>query len=185
MTDYALEHRFTGTLFARWLQVYTLTLDDQGADGTSGNPATFYENYYGSNGFYTNSSCTTPLASVTTPTRTGYDFGGYYKTINSVKTYIINSSGNFTGTYLAENATLLAQWNPHTYIIAYTLAGGTSGSSAPTSGNQYGDSIHISNPTRTGYDFAGWTASNSLNTTTAYHGTEGARGSGHSVQQDS
>ena len=44
-----------------------------------------------------------------------------------------------------------------TYYISYSLAGGSSGTYAPTSA-RWEDAVRISNPTRTGYTFAGWTA---------------------------
>ena len=64
---------------------------------------------------------------------------------------------------------LTAQWNPINYTIDYTLNGGNSGTYAPTSGT-FDNVVRISNPTKTGYTFKGWTMTNG-NTSTALHGT--------------
>ena len=55
------------------------------------------------------------------------------------------------------------------YNIEYNLNAETAGESQPTTAN-YGETIQISKPTRSGYKFAGWTATN-LSTGTAYYGT--------------
>ncbi len=65
------------------------------------------------------------------------------------------STDTFTGT---SDTTLYAGWQPNTYTITYNLDGGTAGSSAPTSGT-YGSTVTVSNPTRSGYTFTGWTVS--------------------------
>ena len=89
-----------------------------------------------------------------TPTRAGYTFGGWY------------TGENGTGTKVDENTvltntsdhTLYAKWTANTYTISYNLNGGTKGSSAPTSGT-YGNTVTVSNPSKTGYTFNGWTVS--------------------------
>ena len=92
--------------------------------------------------------------SSTKPTRTGYTFVSW------------NTSSDGSGTsyqpgskYTAnESATLYAIWKANTYSISYNLNGGSKGSSAPTSGT-YGSTVTVSNPSRTGYTFAGWSVS--------------------------
>ena len=54
------------------------------------------------------------------------------------------------------NITLSAQWSQATYNIVYVLNGGNYGAYHPTSAN-YGAVVQISNPSRYGYTFAGWT----------------------------
>ena len=62
---------------------------------------------------------------------------------------------------------LIADWKPISYKIAYNLNGGTHGSSHPNSAD-YNERIHISNPTRPGYSFKGWTISNYSSGATYY-----------------
>lgn len=91
----------------------------------------------------------TEAKTITDPTRTGYVFGGY----------IYDSITN----------TFTATWIANEYTIAYNYQGGTGGTYKPTSGT-YDVSVRISNPTKTGYTFTGWTAAG-LNTSTAKYGT--------------
>ena len=51
---------------------------------------------------------------------------------------------------------LYARWEANTYKISYNLDGGTHGESHPDSA-KYDTTVTISNPTKTGYVFAGWT----------------------------
>ena len=78
------------------------------------------------------------------------------------------SNNKLTITNVTSNATCTVTYKANTYKIAYTLNGGTAGSSKPTSGT-YGETVTISNPTREGYTFEGWT-STTINTGTAYYG---------------
>lgn len=48
----------------------------------------------------------------------------------------------------------------HNYTMSYDLDGGTVNTENPTSYNISSDNIVLNNPTRQGYDFAGWTGSN-------------------------
>ena len=108
--------------------------------------------------------------------RTGYTLEGFYTGKNGAGTKIfdVNSSGNIdpnpvVNYFYTPNSNLYAYYKPITYSISYNLDGGTKGSSAPTSGT-FDTALTISNPTKTGYTFAGWTASN-LDTSTAYYGS--------------
>lgn len=98
---------------------------------------------------------TTLKLQTTVPTRTGYSFkdwntasGGTGKPYASGANYTDNSA-----------VTLYAQWTANTYIIKYDANGGTG---AP--GNQtktYGVNLTLSStkPTRTNYNFLGWSTS--------------------------
>ena len=57
---------------------------------------------------------------------------------------------------LCVDADLNAIWQANTYTIQYVLNGGTYGTNHPTSAT-YDSEFTVSNPTRTGYTFAGWT----------------------------
>ena len=104
-------------------------------------------------------SYTTPI-----PNRLGYTFSGWF-TASSGGTKVANADGTFALTNniwnISGNTTLYAQWTKNTYTISYDYAGGTKGTNAPTS-YSFGTSTAISNPTRTGYTFAGWKVTSTL-----------------------
>ena len=104
-------------------------------------------------------SYTTPI-----PNRLGYTFNGWF-TASSGGTKIANADGTSALTNniwnISGNTTLYAQWAKNTYSISYDYAGGTKGTNAPTS-YSFGTSTAISNPTRTGYTFAGWKVTSTL-----------------------
>ena len=101
----------------------------------------------------TTGSTTTALKTITATPTTGYSFSSWSKT-----------SGGITAA-----TTITATFTANTYTIAYTLNDGTAGANAPTSGT-YDSNVEISNPTKTGYTFAGWTYANGT-TSTAKYGT--------------
>lgn len=99
------------------------------------------------------------------PIRIGHTFEGWWsaqtggvKVANSDGSLVANVSG-FTGANKewksAKETTLYAQWTTNPYDITYELNGGTKGSNSPTS-YKFGSSTTISDPTRTGYTFTGW-----------------------------
>ena len=99
------------------------------------------------------------------PIRIGHTFEGWWSAIsegvkvaNSDGSLVANVSG-FTGANKewksAKETTLYAQWTTNPYDITYELNGGTKGSNSPTS-YKFGSSTTISDPTRTGYTFTGW-----------------------------
>ena len=93
--------------------------------------------------------------------RYGYSFVGWKYAIDEYVVYT-NTSGLFDQV-LAANANdnnivmFYAVWSQKSYKIAYNLDSGRSGTSAPTN-VLYGDNVIISNPSRVGFDFGGWTA---------------------------
>ena len=99
------------------------------------------------------------------PIRIGHKFVGWYsaqtggvKVADANGSLVANANG-FTGANKewkhADVATLYARWEAETYSITYSLNGGTNGSNAPTI-YQFGNTKQISDPTKTGYTFAGW-----------------------------
>ena len=119
------------------------------ANGGSGAPASQTKTY-GTN---------LTLSSVK-PTRTGYTFLGW--STSSTATSATYAAG---GTY-TENAgaTLYAVWKINTYTISYNANGG---SGAPASQTKtYGTNLTLSSvkPTRTNYNFLGWSTSSSATT---------------------
>jgi|GEM_PF-3647643 len=104
------------------------------------------------------------------PTETGWTFGGWYDASN-------DTLWNFS-TNIITDKTLYALWTANTYTISYNYVSGSPGANAPTSGT-YDTELTISNPTRTGYTFAGWTSSvgAGLSTATAKYGSSSASSS--------
>lgn len=92
------------------------------------------------------------------PTKTGYTFDGWYDAsdVKHSTSYTVGQS-NYAGN---QEATLYAKWVCDQYTITYNLDGGTVNTENPTSYNISSDNIVLNNPTRQGYDFAGWTGSN-------------------------
>ena len=138
---------------------YTITYDGNGATG--GSTASSSHTYDSSktlskNGFE----------------KEGYHFVGWSISRNGSKAYSDGQSvKNLTSTN-GGTVTLYAKWELIDYSISYTLNGGSHGVNHPTTAT-YNNVINISNPTRTGYKFTGWSATTSsgLNTTTAKSGT--------------
>ena len=100
--------------------------------------------------------------------RPGYDFGGYESSDVTI------SEGAFE--MPASDVTVGATWTLHDYTITYDLAGGTADN--VTTYNIESDAITLTNPTRTGYDFAGWTGTDlddATETVTIDHGSTGDR----------
>ena len=100
------------------------------------------------------------------PTRTAYDFVGWSGTgltgnNNKNVTIPAGSVGDLA---------FVANWTPTNYEISYSLGGGTA--SNETTYNIESDTITLNNPTRTAYDFVGWsgtglTGNNNKNVTIA------------------
>ena len=113
------------TLTAKWqLNQYTITFDTAG-----GSEVPSITQDYGT-------AITPPAA----PTKTGYTFAGWDKTIPS--------------TMPAGDMTITAQWQLNRYTITFDTAGG---SEVPSITQDYGTAITPpAAPTRTGYTFAGW-----------------------------
>ncbi|MDO5861810.1 MAG: leucine-rich repeat protein [Thermoplasmata archaeon] len=93
-------------------------------------------------------------------TREGYYFEGWYWTSDST---VIIESDKFDEAMasMAESndgiLTLYIVWGKLSYTITYNYDNGVAGEQAPTTA-YYGVGMTISNPTRTGYRFVGWTA---------------------------
>ena len=116
------------TVTAQWqINQYTITFDSNG--GSDVDP--IKQDY--------NTAVTTPAA----PTKKGYSFGGWTPAVPT--------------TMPAENKTLTATWNLVTYTISYELDGGSVATANPTTYNVESAAITLNNPTKTGFDFAGWT----------------------------
>ncbi|MBQ6018876.1 MAG: InlB B-repeat-containing protein, partial [Clostridia bacterium] len=131
----------TDTLTAGWTATkYTITYNTDGGEALSS------QDYY----------ITSTNVSLPTPVKSGYSFTGWKPTANvgnwsSSSTYTAGTSVN--GKW--GNVTLKAQWSKDTYTIGYTLNGGTA-TGNPTSYQVDTPSFTLNNPTKTGYQFKGW-----------------------------
>ena len=135
----------TLTLYAQWTKnTYTVTLDNQGATsaGTTSVTATYDET----------------MTEITPPTRTGYTFGGYYTETNGGGTQYYHGTGTGVRKWnIASNTTLYAKWTANTYDITLNPNGGSGGTTKVTATYDSSTlSSDITNPTQTGYTFAGW-----------------------------
>lgn len=102
------------------------------------------------------------------PTRTGYDFLGW--AISSSATVATWAAG---GTYTNDaSAVLYAVWEAETYTVSFNANGGSGAPAAQT--KTYGVPLELSStvPTRTNYEFLGWSTSDTA--TTAMYAAGGA-----------
>ncbi|MDR2591935.1 MAG: InlB B-repeat-containing protein [Chitinispirillales bacterium] len=141
------------TLFAKWIPIYTVTFNENGAT-TGSAPATMYAD--------SGSGVTVPPQGDLS--KNGHTFDGW------------NTKSDGTGTnygvgqsYIAtSNVTLYAKWTALTYTVTFNGNGATS--DAPTAVSAiYGGSITLPSMTRFGYTFGGW-YENSGGTGTGYIG---------------
>jgi len=99
------------------------------------------------------------------PTRNGYTFSGWY-----------DSNGR-RYTAIAEGTTgdlvLTAKWTEATYKITYSLDGGTNNPDNPTGYGTDSEDIVLKDPTKYGYDFAGWYDADGNKVTTIRKGSSG------------
>ncbi len=132
------------TLYAQWtVATYTIALND--GSGASGGSGTIKE-VYGIE--WQNSGGIGPIPSVNIPTRSGYEFTGYWAASTGGTTPIIPATGSLinpglSNTYFTANTTIYAQWaacNAGTYEVSgvcepcnagYYCAGGTSHDTCP------------------------------------------------------
>ena len=121
--------------------MYTVNLNHQDAD-VAGAPATVYLKY--ATGWFSNQGATSGISKLSTvPTKTGYEFAGYYSAISG-GVPVINSTGVFQVTENAltfttnEPATIYARWSAGTtHCDAGTYYTGTGTTCAPCEANNY------------------------------------------------
>ena len=143
------------TIYAQWDRVsWKITLNKQ--SGSGGTDALYYRVNGG--GLYADDLCETVAENVETPTRTGYDFGGYYSA-SSGGTQYIDDGGDFTAALsaLAPTAaqTFYAHWSGHQHTLTFNYNGGTIStlSKTVTFGTAVGT---LPTTTQNGGTFGGW-----------------------------
>ena len=90
------------------------------------------------------------LTEPTAPTAEGWTFGGWYKESSCV------NRCEFASETVTENRTLYAKWSENAYTISYELDGGINSANNPLS-YMTTENFTLTEPTKTGYTFSGWT----------------------------
>ena len=190
------------TLYARWVPVYTITLNANGGSPTQYMYAVSEDYEYDgiSFGVYFDAAATVNASNklitdykdrqgnsiLAVPTRTGYTFDGYYNT-QSGGHQVISETG-YTSVdgddidYLAGessgNFTIYARWIAKASNLTFNLNGGDG--TAPTVSDPaiYGQSMptlsSTTKPTRSGYAFGGWYDTSAATGGTAYYTRKGS-----------
>lgn len=123
------------TITAQWsVNQYTLTFDPAGGNWNGDTASKVTHVDYDA-----------PITAPDNPTRDYYVFVGWQPTVADKMP--------------AQSTTYTAQWTTDGYTITYNLNGGDTDSvqGNPTTYNYESAAITLTNPTRTGYTFAGWT----------------------------
>jgi uncharacterized repeat protein (TIGR02543 family) len=127
------------TLYGHWTaETYQITYKDMNDETFSGTM----------NGEPTTHAYDTVTALVS-PTKTGYNFGGWYMDSNCSGTSITEIGE----TAITANTTLYAKWDIVTYNITYQNENAVNNN---VSSYKVTDTVTLSNLTRTGYTFGGW-----------------------------
>ncbi|WDL95644.1 InlB B-repeat-containing protein [Alicyclobacillus sp. ALC3] len=128
------------TLYAKWTpQQYTVSFNSNGGTSVSSESVAY------------DSTATAPA----NPTKTGYEFQGWYTDST------LQNQFSFT-TAITGNITLYAKWTPQQYAVNFDSNGG---SQVQYELVPYGtDATAPTNPTKTGYVFAGWYTDATLQT---------------------
>ena len=104
----------------------------------------------------------TPTFTLNNPTKSGYDFIGWCDVLtggadcndeDAVQTYTINQGS-------VGNKDLYAKWSLHNYNLTYNFMGGEAVEN-PATYNVETETFTLVNPTKSGYEFAGWCVNSS------------------------
>ena len=141
---------------ANWTPInYSITYNLNGGTAT-GNPATY--------------NIESAQFTLNNPTKDYYTFTGWTGSNGTTAQTSVTITKGTTG-----DKSYTANWTPTNYSIAYELNGGTA-TGNPGTYNIESETITLSNPTRTGYIFSGWTGSNGTTAQTSVTITKGTTG---------
>jgi hypothetical protein len=145
------------TFYAQGTQKsWKLTLNDNNGEG--GDVALYYR--IGDGGYFDNYLCEgEPVATVTKPGRSGYDFDGYYNGTSTPGTQYIDKDGAFLAAFTSLTptaaVTIYARWTANTYTLTFNYNSGTPG--AETKTVTFGAAVGtLPTTTRTPDVFNGW-----------------------------
>ena len=105
---------------------------------------------------FENESCT-----VKATANTGYYFLGWYEGATRVST-----SATYTFKMPAKDYSIVARFNSIVYTITYNANGGSGAPSPQSKSHGYDITLSTTTPTRSGYQFAGWSTSSTATTAT-------------------
>ncbi len=128
------------TLYAHWkLATYTVYLEPQGGKGGTLSVEVTY---------------TRSMPSATAPTRTGYEFNGYFDAAEDGVQYYDKDMNSCRKWETTNDATLYAQWEAKRYLVTLDLQGGTGTSHIAVT---YGQEMPpLEKPTKDGFAFMGY-----------------------------
>lgn len=157
--------RTTAYTFSKWNtnSSGTGTNYSSGGNYTANSAATLYAIY--------SETTTTAAVSLTSASRTGYTFAGWY-TASSGGTRVGGSGSSYTPT---KSLTLYAHWTANTYTISFNKNTTATVSNMPSSQTKTQDvalTLTSTKPTRTDYLFKGWGTSNGTTTVTYLPGAK-------------
>ena len=130
----------TLTLYGHWTaKTYKVTFDKQSGSSGSDNVTATYN---------------AAMPAATMPTRTGYDFQGYYGSTGGSGTKYYNANGSSAHVWdVASAQTIYAYWTIHNYTITYSPSSAPTGctyTTKPTTGT-YGNTVTMVITPSTGY----------------------------------
>lgn len=147
------EQNGTFVLMANWKPMeVSITTDKQG--GNNGTDV-FYEKYQV--GFSLTSDFSQLIQNIEIPSKTGYQFLGYFKNIHGLGEPLISANGSIQteNTYFQKDTTIYADWEAQIYTITFDKQGGTGGTdSITTTYNKILPLIDM--PVKTGFSFQGY-----------------------------
>jgi len=138
----ALETAGKITLFAQWVNCYSLVFDGNGS--TSGSMETLPVE---GGQIYT--------LPQNTYEKTNYVFSGWNTSADGSGTAYGNQINYTANSNRTDNLILYAQWTPVEYTLSYNLNGGTNASANPKTFT-INSNVTLASPTRKGYSFGGW-----------------------------
>ena len=136
---------------------YAITYDLAGGTVATANPATY--------------NVESAAFTLTNPTREGYTFAGWTGTDLTAATTTVTVAEGSIG-----DRNYVATWTPVTYNVTYDLAGGAVATDNPATYNIESAAFTLTNPTRNGYTFAGWTGTDLEAATTTVTVAQGSMG---------
>ena len=147
------------------MELFNITLNNQGADDNQGGTNTIYEKY--GVGVYLDSDASSKKMTATTngivvPRKTGYVFDGYYTLTNGMGDKLISSNGyitsSFTKNYFTSSVSLYANWilSKHNVTYNYSENGGTSATKTSEVVTSNSDIDLTPTAYKSGYEFVGW-----------------------------